>query len=78
MQHGVVLNVAARADDDAVDVPAQDGVVPDAGAVAEGDIAHHDRAAGDINVFAQHRLFAQESAELFVERLKFFHVWTVV
>ena len=67
MNDGVVLDVAVVADDDAVDVAAQDGVVPDAGAVAQGDIAHHHRAARDINIFAQDGLFAQERVELFVE-----------
>ena len=41
VQDGVVLDVGAAADFDAVDVSAQHGAIPDAGFVAESDIAHH-------------------------------------
>jgi hypothetical protein len=54
-------------DDDAVDVAASDGVVPDAGVVAEGDIAEDDCAFGDVNIFAEVRFFVEEGLKLFQE-----------
>ena len=59
MHHGVVLNVRVAADDDAVDVAAQDGVVPDAGALANFNIAHDDRALRNIDLPAELRPFQQ-------------------
>jgi hypothetical protein len=53
------------ADHDAVNVTADDGVIPDAGVITERDIAKHDGAARDENAFAEGRLFAQKSSELF-------------
>ena len=64
MQHGVVLDIGVVADHNAVDVAAQDRVVPDAGAIAQRDVARHHRAAGDVNIFAQRRFLAQELVEL--------------
>ena len=68
MNHGVVLNIAVMADDNAVDVATQNGVVPDAGMVAERDIADDDAGAGDINVLANRWFFAQKCIELLLER----------
>ena len=67
VEHGVVLDVGMVADDDAVDVAAQDGIIPDAGGRAERHVAQHHRAPGDIDVLAQHRFLAQESVELAAE-----------
>ena len=65
MKDRVVLDIAVVANDDAVDVAAQDGVIPNAGAVAQGDVAHHYRAARDVDAFANDRFLAQKCVELF-------------
>jgi len=41
VQDGAVLHVAVGADTDGVDVAADDGVHPDAGVLAEHDVADH-------------------------------------
>ena len=64
MHDGIVLNVAARADDDAIDVAAQNGVVPNADLVAQSDVAEDHRAFCDVNVFAERRFFAEIRFEL--------------
>ena len=64
VEDGVVLNLRVMADDDAVDVAAQNGVIPDAGMVAEGDVAEDDARSGDINVLANRWLFAEKCIEL--------------
>lgn len=64
VKNGIVLDVGMVADDDAVDVASNDGVIPDARVVAEGDVAEDDRAFGDINVLAKGGLFAKESFKL--------------
>ena len=51
MHHGVVLDVGVAANNDPVDVAAQDGVVPDAGMIADFHIANdaatrRDKGAG--------------------------------
>ena len=74
VQHRIVLDIAPLTHDDAVNVAAQDGIVPDAGTIAESDVAHDDRAAGNINVLAQEGLLAQKRAELIGERIKRFHI----
>src|SRR5689334_11086213 len=48
MQDGVVLNIGLRADADRAVVAADDRVRPDAGALADGDIANHLRAGIDV------------------------------
>ena len=53
VKHGVILHVAVVADDDAVDVAPDDGVVPDAGAIADFHIADHHGAPGDVNAFTE-------------------------
>ena len=56
------------ADDDAVDVAAEDGVVPDAGVASpKRDVAHHDGGFDDVNARADRGRFAQERIELFFE-----------
>jgi hypothetical protein len=67
VEDGVVLNVGVVTNDDAVDVAASNSVVPDAGMVAEGDVAEDDRAFGDVNIFAEGRFFVEESLKLFLE-----------
>jgi len=64
MKDGVVLDVGVVSDNDAVDVAAQDGVIPNAGVIAESDVAENDGAARDVNAFAKRRLAAQEGVEL--------------
>ena len=61
MQDGVVLNVGVFADDDAVDVAAEDGVIPNTGMRAEGDITEDDGGAGDVDVRAEGGALAEES-----------------
>jgi hypothetical protein len=67
MKHHVVLDVRVVADHDPVDVAPKHGVVPDTGIIAQGDVAQHNRAPGDIDRFAQRRPSAQKFVELFVE-----------
>jgi len=64
MKHAPILNVGMMPHDDAVDVGAQDRVVPNAGEIAEGDIAKDHRARGDENVSPEARLASQELFEL--------------
>ena len=52
------------ADDDAVDVAAENGVVPDARTISESDVAEHDGAGGDENAVAELWLSAQKAIEL--------------
>ena len=64
MQDGIILDVGVVTGDDAVDVTAQDRVVPNAGGFTQGDGACHHRAVGDIDIPAQRRSLAQEPVEL--------------
>ena len=64
MEDGIVLDVAVVADDDAVDVGSRDGVVPDAGMIAHGDIAQNDSAFRNIHPIAEGRLLVEKSLEL--------------
>jgi hypothetical protein len=64
MHDRVVLDVGAAADDDAIDVTAQDCVVPNARAIAERDIPNHHRSLRDIDIFSQDGFFAQKCVEL--------------
>ena len=48
MEHGAVLHVGVGADADGVDVAADDSVHPDAGVLAEDDIA--DDLRGEVDV----------------------------
>ena len=68
VKDGVVLNIAVMTDGDAIDVAAQNGVIPDAGMVAERDVADDDAGAGNINVLANRWLFTQKCIELLLER----------
>jgi len=67
MQDGVVLHVGMVANDDAVDVAAQDGAIPNAGVVTEGDVANDGGESGDEDVFAQAGMAAEKPIELGVE-----------
>jgi len=51
-------------DDDAVDVAAQHRAIPDAGVIAEFNIAKDAGGFGDIDAFAQLGGFAEERVEL--------------
>ena len=48
VEDGAVLDIGVGADADGVDIAAQDGVHPDRGVLAEGDIA--DELGGEIDV----------------------------
>jgi hypothetical protein len=67
MQDGVVLNVGVMADDDAIDVAAQDGVIPDAGMIAEGNVAKDNGGARDVNAGAEGGFAAQKSIQLLIQ-----------
>src|SRR4051812_41625688 len=67
MNDGVVLNISMVADDDAVDVAAKHGVIPNAGMIAEGDVAEDGCAASDEDAFAEFGLLAEEAVELFLQ-----------
>ena len=53
MQHAQVLDIAAAADAGGIDVAAQHGQRPDAGAFGQADIADHDGLRVDIDVGCQ-------------------------
>jgi hypothetical protein len=61
---GVVLNIGVVADNDAVDVPAEHGIVPDTREIAQRDIADHYRALREIDPFAKNRATAKKRFEL--------------
>ena len=67
VEDGVVLDVGVVSDDDPVDVAAGNGVVPDTGVVAKGDVAEDDCAFGDVNIFAEGWFFVEEGLKLFEE-----------
>jgi hypothetical protein len=67
MEDGVVLDVRVVADDNAVDVAANDSVVPDAGMLPDGHISQNNRAASDIHPIAQSRFFAEKRLELLIQ-----------
>jgi hypothetical protein len=52
---------------DAIDVPAQNGVVPNARVIAERDVADDDTASGDIDPFSEGGLSSEETVQLFIE-----------
>jgi len=64
VQHRVVLDVGMVAHDDAVDVPAQNGVVPNTRISSQPDITQHHGAVGDVNSRSEARPFPQEGREL--------------
>ena len=72
MQDGVVLDVRVVADDDAVDVAPEHGVAPDARVIAQGHIAQHDGALGDIDAFAEGRLLRAGTCRVLFHQLAFF------
>ena len=53
MDDGAVLNVAARADQNAVDVAAQDRLIPDTAVVTQRYIPQHIRTGSDKNPGAE-------------------------
>lgn len=69
VEDGVILDVGLLADLDAVDIPAQDGSVPDAGSVPEGDVAEDDGGACDIDMGAEAWGGAEMPVELGEERI---------
>ncbi len=58
MDNGIVLNVGTRADDDAVNVAAQHGAVPDARFLFERNVADDGRAGNDPGAWMDGRTFA--------------------
>jgi hypothetical protein len=69
MNDGVVLDIRVMANHDAIDIAAENGMVPNAGPVAQGDIADNHGAIGDINAFAEHGLFPEKTVQLLFERV---------
>ncbi len=67
MKDGVVLDIGMVSDDDAIDVAAHDGVIPDARTGPELYIPKHGGATCDVNALAEFRFFAQETVELLFE-----------
>ncbi len=67
VQHRVVLNVRIVADHNAIDVAAEDGVVPNAGVRAEGNIAENNGGAGDVNIRTERGLLAEKCIKLMCE-----------
>jgi len=63
MDDGAVLDVAARADADVVQVTSQHAVVPDRRSRADLDIAYHLRAGGDEGVGSEARRAASKGVE---------------
>src|ERR1051325_58594 len=61
---GVVLDVGAAADDDAVKVTAENGAIPHARKITEGHVAKHDGRPREINSAAEGRLPTEEAIEL--------------
>src|SRR5712692_12097181 len=57
VNHGVVLNIRTRPDDDAVDVAAQNGAVPDARFLFERNVADDGRAGDDPGAWMNGRPF---------------------
>ena len=64
VQHGIVLDVRVVPDNDAIDVAPQDCVIPNAGMIAESNVADNHRAARNINVAADGRLSPQKRFQL--------------
>src|SRR5260221_1973471 len=64
MNDGVVLDVRAAADEDAIDVAPHDGVIPHARMIAESHIAQHHCAASNIDLLAENRFPAQKFFKL--------------
>jgi hypothetical protein len=63
MQHRAVLDVAAGADGDRVVVAAHHGVPPDAGGVAEADVADHGGVGGDPGLTSEDGLPVAEAVD---------------
>jgi len=59
MDHRIVLNVGVMPNHDPLDVPAQDGIIPDAGMVTERHIPENHGCLCNVDPLAQHRLLAQ-------------------
>ena len=64
VKNGIVLNVGEFADANLIDVSAQDGVVPNAGAIAQSHVADDNGSPRDINIFADSRFSFQECLKL--------------
>lgn len=67
MDDCAVLDIGVMADLDEVDIAAQYSVIPNAGVIAEGDIAHNDCGAGEVHAFAEIGLAAEVLFELGIE-----------
>ena len=59
VQHGVVLDIGAFADNNLVNVAAQHGVVPDTRLLPKRHRAKHNRRLGDVNSLADNRLLVK-------------------
>src|SRR4051812_28977993 len=64
VEHGVVLNIRVMSDDDFIDVPPENGVVPYTRMIAEGHVTQDCCAFGDVNPLAQRWLFMEKGLEL--------------
>jgi hypothetical protein len=51
MQRAIVLDIGMMPDDDGRGITANDGIVPDAGSLVNGDIANNHRAGRDKDIF---------------------------
>lgn len=61
VQNGVILNVGVFADNNAIDIAPQNGVIPNTRVRAERNITENNGRAGDVNVWAEGGLFAEEN-----------------
>src|SRR5438045_1931198 len=69
MHHGVVLDIGMMADDDSVDISAQDGVEPNTGKLPQGHIPHDYYAFCDIDTLAKARLLVKKFIKLLFDRV---------
>lgn len=61
----IVLDVGMVADDDAIDIRAGNGVVPNAGVIPHLNVPKNDRTLCNINAFPKPRSFVQKPLEPF-------------
>src|SRR5690349_656821 len=69
VQHRIVLNIGVMPDDNPVDIAAQNGVIPNAGKVAQSNISYDNCAPRDKDALPKARLLAQKSIKLLFKRM---------
>jgi len=67
MQHRIVLDVRMMANHDAVDVAAQNDVVPNARMVADLHVAKNDGGLSEVNAPAESWFLPEEGVQLFFQ-----------